>query len=53
MIVAFSWRGNNSRQQRFDLTERDYINPIIIIIVLSFVISPVIKIISTRQQLVW
>ena len=35
MIVTISWRGNNDRQQRFDLMENAlYINPIIIIIII-------------------
>ena len=32
MIVAISWQGNDNRQQRFDLMEMGYKNPIIIII---------------------
>ena len=32
MIAVISWEGNdNNKQQRFDLMERFYINPIIII----------------------
>ena len=41
MIVAISWRDNNIRQQRFDLMERCYLNPIIIIIIFIAIITGV------------
>ena len=39
MNVAISWQVNNNRQQHFDLLERRYINPIIIIIILIISIT--------------
>ena len=39
MIVVISWRGNNNRQQHFDLMERCYVKPFIIIIIILIVTS--------------
>ena len=36
MIVVISWRGNNNRQQRFDLMERCYLNQFIYLFIYLF-----------------
>ena len=43
MTVMISWRGNNHKQQHFDLEERGYINPSIIIIIIIIIITIIQK----------
>ena len=44
MIVEISWQDIDNRQQWFDLMERHYINPIIIIVIIIIVFIIIIYI---------